>query len=486
MQEVWNRVGVARHSPTRRQRAGFAVVCLMSMLATIASSAAQAAPLSMQAVPSLAPMLAKVTPGVVGISVARSANQENPLLKDPFFKKFFEDAAKAKGRSTPAESEVRPSGSGVIIDATQGLVLTNHHVIRNASRVVVVMKDRRELSAQILGTDAGTDIALLKVDGRGLIAVPMGKSDRSQVGDYVLAIGNPFGMGQTVTSGIVSAVGRSGISPEGYEDYIQTDAAINPGNSGGALVNMRGELIGINTAILTGGQGNNGNIGIGFAVPIAMAQEVFAQIKRFGEVRRGQIGVQSVDVTPRLAQEMRLPVSKGALISTVEPNSSANLAHLRAGDVVLQLNGKPVRSAVELRNRLALIPVGDIAAMHLIRGAEFIKASMVVAAIPTLTVQAPSQPSSEPGTQGDNTQEALAQVWGLELGPSADGTLPVARVNTAGRAYALGLRDGDVIVAVNRKAVPSPEALAYFLTQSGERVVSVLRGKDKLRFGISP
>ena len=459
----------------------------LTMLVPVSTLRAQGTSATLPGVPSLAPMLSKVTPGVVGISIAQTAEQENPLLKDPFFKKFFEDSAKNKRRAAPQpqEAEVRPSGSGVIIDAAQGLVLTNHHVIRTASRVVVVLKDRRQLPARVLGSDAGTDIALLKIEEGGVVAVPLGDSDSSQVGDYVLAIGNPFGIGQTVTSGIVSAVGRGGISPEGYEDYIQTDAAINPGNSGGALVNLRGELIGINTAILTGGEGNRGNIGIGFAVPISMAQEVVAQIRRFGEVRRGRIGVQSVDLTPQLAKEKSLRASEGALISTIETRSAAERAGLRVSDVILQLNGKPVRSAAELRNRLALVPVGDTAALQVLRGAESVHIQVVVEAVPAAASAATPPSANGPKSGGDNKPAPSSdQSWGMQLAPGADDALAVTQVDPAGRAHALGLRAGDLIVAVNRQPVANANALTYLLSQPGEKIVSVLRGGNKLRFVI--
>ena len=264
------------------------------------------------AVPSLAPMLARVTPGVVNIAVRGKVRAENPLLQDPFFRRFFN----LPQRSQPEERETQATGSGVIVDAHNGYILTNGHVVDNATKIEVTTKDNQRFTAKLVGRDTETDVAVLQIPAQNLTAVPLGDSDRLQVGDFVLAIGNPFGLGQTVTSGIVSALGRSGLGIEGYEDFIQTDASINPGNSGGPLVNLHGQVVGINTAILAPG---GGNIGIGFAVPINMARRVMDQIIRYGEVKRGRIGVAIQDLTPDLAQAMSTHQTEGAVIARVEP-----------------------------------------------------------------------------------------------------------------------------------------------------------------------
>ncbi|MGH7094964.1 MAG: trypsin-like peptidase domain-containing protein, partial [Stellaceae bacterium] len=248
-------------------------------------------------VATIAPMLRQVTPGVVNIAVKGRVREANPLAQDPFFRRFFN---MAPGQQMQ-ERETQAAGSGVIVDAARGYVLTNAHVVANETRIEVTTKDNRRFTAQLIGRDPETDIAVLKIPPDHLTAVPMGDSDKAQVGDFVVAIGNPFGLGQTVTSGIISALGRSGLGIEGYEDFIQTDASINPGNSGGPLVNFAGRLIGINTAILAPG---GGNIGIGFAVPINMARKVMDQLIRYGTVRRGRIGVTIQDLTPDLAQAM--------------------------------------------------------------------------------------------------------------------------------------------------------------------------------------
>ena len=303
-------------------------------------------------VPSLAPMLARVTPGVVNIAVRGKVRAENPLLQDPFFRRFFN----LPQRQQTEERETQATGSGVIVDAAQGYVLTNGHVVDNATRIEVTTKDNRRITAKLVGRDTETDIALLQIPSQNLVAVPMGDSDRLQVGDFVLAVGNPFGLGQTVTSGIVSALGRSGLGIEGYEDFIQTDASINPGNSGGPLVNLQGQVVGINTAILAPG---GGNIGIGFAVPINMARRVMDQIVRYGEVKRGRIGVAIQDLTPELAQAMNTKQTVGAVIARVEAGSAAEQAGLKSGDLVVAVNGTAVHSGTQLRNMIGLARIGD-------------------------------------------------------------------------------------------------------------------------------
>jgi len=304
------------------------------------------------AVPSLAPMLSRVTPGVVNIAVRGRVREQNPLLQDPFFRRFFS----VPQNQQTEERETQATGSGVIVDAARGYVLTNGHVVENATRIEVTTKDNRRLTAKLIGRDPETDIAVLQVPAGNLTAVPMGDSDRLQVGDFVLAIGNPFGLGQTVTSGIVSALGRSGLGIEGYEDFIQTDASINPGNSGGPLVDLEGECVGINTAILAPG---GGNIGIGFAVPIDMARRVMEQLVRFGEVKRGRIGVAIQDLTPDLAQAMNTAHTTGAVIARVEPSSPAERAGLRTGDLVVAVNGVAVNSGTQLRNTIGLTRIGS-------------------------------------------------------------------------------------------------------------------------------
>jgi len=310
----------------------------------------------------IAPMLETITPAVVNISVvARAAPEDDPLLRDPFFRRYFDLPQAAPGRP---EQQVISAGSGVIIDASKGYVVTNHHVVKDADRVTVTMKDGRQLQAQLIGSDAATDIALLRVEPKGLSAVSLGDSDAIRIGDVVLAIGNPFGLGQTVTSGIVSAMGRSGLNTDNYEGYIQTDAAINPGNSGGALVDSKGGLIGINTAIIAPG---GGNVGIGFAVPSNMVKAVVAQLEQFGQVRRGRIGVAVQPITPDVASTLSLPGVRGALVGAVETGSPADRAGLKAGDAIVEIDGKPVLGASDLRTRIGLRESGSKVTVTFVR-----------------------------------------------------------------------------------------------------------------------
>ena len=298
------------------------------------------------AVPTLAPLVREVTPAVVNIAVHGKVRQDNPLYRDPLFREFF-DVPKQ------LEKEINATGSGVIVDAQKGYVLTNNHVVEQVASVQIKTKDGRPFSAKVIGRDPATDIAVLRIQSpSGLKAIAFGDSDALEVGDFVLAIGNPFGLGQTVTSGLVSALGRTGLGKQGYEDFIQTDAAINPGNSGGALVNLRGELIGINSAIISPA---GGNVGIGFAIPVNMARRVMEQIIEKGRVERGRIGISLRELNPSTDGGR----SEGARIAEVSPGSPAEVAGLRKGDIVLRADDRPIHSAAQLRNRIGLAKIGE-------------------------------------------------------------------------------------------------------------------------------
>ncbi|MFL5284684.1 MAG: trypsin-like peptidase domain-containing protein [Rhodopila sp.] len=311
--------------------------------------------------PTLAPMLRKAMPAVVSITVqARVPAEDNPLYRDPFYRRYF-------GDQPPAERRALAAGSGVIIDADRGLILTNNHVIQNAEQIAVALSDGRRIQARLIGTDPPTDIALISVAAKGLVALPLGNSGALEIGDYVVAIGNPFGLDQTATAGIVSALGRSGLGIEGYEDFIQTDAAVNPGNSGGALVNIEGELVGINAAIV-GPAG--GNVGIGFAIPTAIAREVADQLARFGAVKRGQLGVSVSDHPAEMPAGQQMEVIPGATTASVVRGSGAEKAGLRPGDIIVGVNGRPIVSGSQLRALVGLVRPGGNVTLDVIRNGE--------------------------------------------------------------------------------------------------------------------
>ena len=348
---------------------------LLVALATPALEAALPPVVGATALPTLAPMIRKVSPAVVNIATRGTIHEsgaQNPLLDDPFFRRFFE----APRDSGPRERSFQSAGSGVIFDAKAGYILTNAHVVENATEITVTLQDGRDLKAEVIGSDSQSDIAVLRVKPDGLSQIVLGDSSKAEVGDFVVAIGNPFGLAHTVTSGIVSALSRSGINPDGYEDFIQTDASINPGNSGGALVNLRGELIGINTAILSR---SGGNIGIGFAIPVNMARNVMNQLVKYGAVRRGQLGVSMYTVTPDVAHSLGLPSATGALVSQVVEGSPAATAGLRKGDVITSVNGQAVKSNSELRNIIGLRQVGDRIDIGLTRDGKPMRVTAVIA-----------------------------------------------------------------------------------------------------------
>jgi Do/DeqQ family serine protease len=428
-------------------------------IAVLAALRATAWPFKDGETPTLAPLLERVTPAVVNISVVGTqAESRNPLLEDPFFRRFFE------GPNGPPPSVPRQSiGSGVIIDGDEGLVVTNHHVVQGAETIVVTLSDRREFTATLVGSDEGTDVALLRVmaDGAEFAEVPIGDSSAVAVGDYVVAIGNPFGLGQTATSGIVSALGRSGVNVESYEDFIQTDASINPGNSGGALVDINGNLLGVNTAILSG---TGGNIGIGFAIPSNMVRKVVDQLLEHGDVQRGRIGIAIQDVTPGLAQALELPTDRGALVTQVEPGSPSEQAGIQPGDVIVEINGKPIDSSADLRNEIGLVRAGETVDVTSVRDGERRTARATVAresaggAAATRAAD-PSAVSLLAGasiTELPRDHPAYGRTQGVWVSAVAPGSA----------AARFGLRADDVITGVNREPITSVAELTAALARA--------------------
>jgi serine protease Do/serine protease DegQ len=442
---------------------------LLSLLLTSPPAAAAALPLDARGVPTLAPMLTQVTQAVVNISViTRAPMEDNPLFQDPLFRRFF-NIPDRQAR------EEQSAGSGVIVDRARGYVLTNNHVIDKAQEIVVTLKDRRSLKAQLVGTDPGTDIAVLKIDAQDLAELKFGDSEAMNVGDFVVAIGNPFGIGQTVTSGIVSALGRTGLGIEGYEDFIQTDASINPGNSGGALVNLAGELIGINTAII-GPAGSSA--GIGFAVPSNMARSVMQQIIRYGEVRRGRVGVVTQDLTHELAQTLAADSVEGAVVVKIEPGSPAAKAGLKPRDIVTALNGKPVRGSADLRNRMGLVPVGEQVELRVQRDGRPLALRLRIAELYTATAIPGEAVPQLAGVRVSDIEP------GMPLYGMADGAI-VTRIDPKSPGAKTGLQPGDVLYGVNRRRVRSVKELLAALRRAERPLrIFLLRGDTRLTLTI--
>jgi Do/DeqQ family serine protease len=443
---------------------GFTTIVAL-WLAVLAPASLAALPVAVdgQALPSLAPMLERVTPAVVNISTVSVVRREDhPLLRDPFFRRFFD---------LPQESRRRRQqslGSGVIVDARKGYVLTNHHVVEKADEITVTLHDRRELAATLLGADPETDVALLQIAADDLTDIVVSDSDRLRVGDFVVAIGNPFGLNQTVTSGIVSALGRSGLGIEGYENFIQTDASINPGNSGGPLVNLRGELVGINTAILAP---SGGNVGIGFAIPINMAKAIKRQIVEFGGVQRGIFGIALQDIDPDLARALQLPPdSQGAVVTKVEPDSAAARAGLRAGDLVTALDDRPINSATDLTTQLALLRVGERIRVAIVRGGKARRLDARIADPFEGYVDAAAVSPQLGGTRlrAVVDESRLGNNSGIAVGP----------VTRDSAAWRNGLREGDVIFEVNGDRVKTLDQLRG---AAGDRISQIqLRRGNRL------
>ncbi|WP_438971230.1 DegQ family serine endoprotease [Methylophaga sp.] len=414
--------------------------------------------------PTLAPMLERSKPAVVNIATRSEVKvQDNPLLNDPFFRHFFD---------LPEQPRTRPRqslGSGVIIDAKQGLVITNNHVIRGADEITVSLTDGRNFQAEIVGSDPATDVALIKISSDDLTALPLADSESLRVGDFVVAIGNPFGLGQTVTSGIVSALGRSGLGIEGYENFIQTDASINPGNSGGALVNLRGELVGINTAIFSPGGASAGNIGIGFAIPSNLVKQISDQLLEHGEVKRAYLGVQMQDITPELAQAFAIDVQQGAVVTHVVPDSAADVAGLRVGDIITAVDGAQLINADSLRNTIGLMMVGQKVKLDIIRDG---KDKTLIAKVKQTRQTEESgtvHPKLAGATFGDIEEDSpyFGRVEGVM----------VYSVKRGSPAWNAGLRSEDVVTSVNRRAVKNLEEFKPMVKNTEQVLLNIIRGR---------
>ncbi|MET4676315.1 Do family serine endopeptidase [Luteibacter sp. PvP120] len=410
--------------------------------------------------PSLAPMLSKVTPAVVNISTKTRVRARDPYFDDPLFRQLFGN------QGAPRERVEQSLGSGVVVDAAKGYVLTNHHVVGGADDITVTLQDGRDLKAKLVGSDPDTDVALLQIPADKLQALPIADSSQLRVGDFVVAVGDPFGLGQTATSGMVSALGRSGLG-KGFQNFIQTDASINPGNSGGALVNLRGELVGINSMIFTP---SGGNVGIGFAIPTDLATGVMKQLLAYGKVRRGNLGVEVQDITPRIAQALGLKDTSGAVVTRVDTGSPAEGAGLQTGDVLTAVDGKPVRSSQDVRNAEGLLPLGAKVTLSVKRegAARDVQATIEAPRLATL--------------DGGKVDGRLAGVVLSDLSPEqrAAGLFGVAlsgikRGSAADRA---GLRDGDIVIGIGQRKVASVKGLPVGSALAGRQLLlTVVRGE---------
>jgi serine protease Do/serine protease DegQ len=411
-----------------------------------------------QPVPSLAPMLERSMPAVVNISTSTNIQaRENPLMQDPFFRHFFELPNQMPQR------QKNSLGSGVIIDSGQGFVLTNNHVIDKADKIMVTLNDGRQLNAQLIGADPEADVAVIQIPADNLTELPIADSSQLKVGDFVVAIGNPFGLGQTVTSGIISALGRSGLGIEGYEDFIQTDASINPGNSGGALVNLRGEFIGMNTAILAP---TGGNVGIGFAIPSNMITTIKASLVKHGEVRRGLLGVTTQDLTSELVSAFNLQNKQGAVISRIESNSPAAKAGLEPGDVIVGANGHSVKDSHDIRNIIGLMQIGDKVTLDYYRGNERKEATATIGKPERARLAGEKLHATLQGTVLSTTQKD--QVEGVLF----------EKIGASSYAWRVGLRPGDVIVTANRYRVHSLDELKQVVDSGNALMINIQRGQE--------
>ncbi|WP_145509583.1 serine endoprotease DegP [Yersinia rochesterensis] len=449
--------------------------------------AAETASSSSQQLPSLAPMLEKVMPSVVSINVEGSALVSNAGAGGipPQFQQFFGDDSPfcqdgspfqgspmcqggpgSKG-GAPNKQDFRALGSGVIIDAAKGYVVTNNHVVDNATKINVKLSDGRSFDAKVIGKDPRTDIALLQLkDAKNLTAIKIADSDQLRVGDYTVAIGNPYGLGETVTSGIVSALGRSGLNVENYENFIQTDAAINRGNSGGALINLNGELIGINTAILAP---DGGNIGIGFAIPSNMVKNLTSQMVEFGQVKRGELGIMGTELNSELAKAMNVDAQKGAFISQVLPKSAAAKAGIKAGDVIVSMNGKAINSFAGFRAEIGTLPVGSKMTLGLLREGKPVNVDV--------TLEQSSQTQVDSGN-------LYTGIEGAELSNSdVNGKkgVKVDSVKPGTAAARIGLKKGDIIMGINQQPVQNLAELRKILdTKPSVLALSIQRGDTSL------
>jgi serine protease Do len=426
----------------------------------------------------------RVVPAVVNIAstkIVRTPQTSSPFFSDPFFRQFFGDQF-SQQYHFPRQQREKSLGSGVIV-TSDGYVLTNNHVVEGASDIRVSLVDKREFKASIIGTDPRTDIAVLKVDAKDLPRAVLGDSSKVRVGNFALAIGDPFGLSETVTAGIISATGRGNLGIEDYEDFIQTDASINPGNSGGALVNVNGEVIGINTAILTG-DGGGGNQGVGFAIPIDMARQVMDQILKNGHVVRGYLGAWIQPVTPEIAKAFGLGEARGALLGDVDPKGPAGVSGLHRGDVVLEIDGQPVTDPAAFRLKIAMTPPGTLVHLKVFSGGKTRDAAVTLGELPAKEEKKGSEAGGAPSAALQGlTVDTLTPEIAHELNlPAQTSGVVVSSIEPGSAAAEAGLRRGDVIQEVNRQRVTSVSEFNRLVGGLGKQPVLLLvnRGGNTL------
>lgn len=434
---------------------------ILGLLWSLAVHASLPVAVNGQDLPTLAPMLEKALPGVVNIATeSRVRVARDPFFDDPILRRFFDMPERQR------EKRTQSLGSGVIVDAAAGYIITNSHVIDKADKITVTLHDGRQFIAKLIGRDKDTDIAVIQVKADKLTELPMTNSDVLQVGDFVVAIGNPFGLGQSVTSGIISGLRRSGLGIEGYEDFIQTDASINPGNSGGALVNLRGHLIGINTAILSR---SGGNIGIGFAIPANMVKSLMQQLIEHGEVKRGLLGLSVQDITADLARAFGLTTKKGVVVTRVVDGLSAHKAGVRTGDIILEINQRPVLNATSMRNAIGLLRVDQQVKMKILRNGKDMRLTAII---------------TEPVLSLMPAEKIHARLRGAILGEMPAGAelsgIVITEISTGSPAWDAGLREGDIIVSANRKQVHSLKALKNAAKNERALLLNIRRGNNAM------
>ena len=415
-------------------------------------------------VPSLAPMLENVTPAVVNIYTISESEQRNQLVDDPFLRKFFNIPNQQKSRKRNRSG----LGSGVIINSKKGYVITNNHVIAKAKDIKVKLHDGREFKAKLVGADPASDIAIIQIKPENLTAIKFSNSEKLRVGDFVVAIGNPFGIGQTVTSGIVSALGRSGLGIEAYENFIQTDASINPGNSGGALVNLKGQLVGINTAIIGSRGASAGSVGIGLAIPVNMALDITDQLLKYGEVKRGYLGVSAQNLTDDLSKAFGVETNRGAIITRVQKDSPADLSGIKVGDVVTKINNKTIENAASMRNKIGLLKINSTITLQINRKGKVLTKKVRIV---------------EPDT---------AKIKNLKLNPRLSGVIfgdikknmpeygkvngiKIMKMRKDSKAFSVGIRPNDIVLSINNIPVQSLKDLEIVANNNDELVLHVQR-----------